>query len=73
MNNSFVQRQAKKLAELLQAKRPAGERVDYAYQLCFARGSTAVEKQEADSLIQQHGMEAFCWALLNSSEFLYLD
>ena len=73
MNNSFVQRQAKKMAERLGTKENAKEAVEFAYPLCFGRKASPEEHREAQALIEQQGLEAFSWALLNSTEFLYVD
>lgn len=73
MNNSFVQRQANKLAERLMKSSTSGERIDFCYQLCFSRSPTTSERLEAQSFVEQYGLEALSWAMLNSSEFLYID
>jgi hypothetical protein len=74
MNNAFVQRQAKYLAE--RAAREAGqgieEQVDRAYRLALARSPTSTERERAAKLAGEHGLQSVCWVLLNSSEFLYV-
>ena len=74
MNNSFVQRQARLFAERLRAE--AGERTDaqvkLAYRLALGRGARRDELKESSALARAHGLESLCWALLNSSEFLYV-
>jgi Protein of unknown function (DUF1549)/Protein of unknown function (DUF1553)/Concanavalin A-like lectin/glucanases superfamily/Planctomycete cytochrome C len=72
MNNSFVQRQATLMAGRLESK-DIPQAVDFAYQLCFGRSASRAEADQAILFIQQQGLVAFCWALLNSTEFLYLD
>ena len=47
--------------------------VTQAYQLAFQRNPTTKEHQAATQLISMHGTEAFCRALLNANELLYLE
>jgi hypothetical protein len=72
MNNSFVLRQARYLAERVTKEAGSGlpSRVNRAYQLALARTPTATEADRAKELASTHGLESLCWALLNSSEFL---
>lgn len=74
MNDSFVQRQARKLAERL--PRAAGAtpeaQVALAYRLAFGRPPTAEEQRDTARLVREQGLETACWALLNASEFLYV-
>ena len=74
MNNPFVLRQAKYLAERVRDDVGAdpGECSMRAYQLAFGRPPNEHEKQRAIAHIAEHGLTSFCWALVNSSEFLYV-
>lgn len=74
MNNSFVLRQARCMAERLrkEAGEDAGAQVRLAYRLAFGRLSSEMENDRAVALAKAHGMEDFCWALLNASEFVYV-
>jgi hypothetical protein len=42
------------------------------FQLALNRPPTPRERQLVTTLIHDHSLEHACWALLNSSEFLYL-
>jgi hypothetical protein len=74
MNNSFVLRQAHHFA--LRVRKEAGTdpaaQVERAYRLAFGRRPTADETRRSMDLAREHGMESFCWVLLNANEFLYL-
>ena len=75
MNNSFVLRQADRLAQRIEGEAddvlPA--QVDRAYRLALGRGPRDGEARRALAHVQDHGLESLCWALFNSSEFLYLN
>ena len=75
MNNSFVQRQAERLAErALEAS--AGElapAIDRVYERALGRRATDDERQQALAAARARGLSSVCWALLNSSEFLYVQ
>ena len=75
MNNSFVLRMAKALGDRMQetAARDLSDEVFLAFRWCFGRKPTGDESREAVALIKAHGRSAFARALLNSSEFLYVD
>lgn len=74
MNNSFVQRQSKCLAERVtkQANGDVPKSIAVAYELAFGRSATANELEQSTQLVKQHGLQSLCWALLNASEFLYV-
>jgi hypothetical protein len=65
-NSSFLLEQAEKLA----AK---AKNVTTAYQLVYQRPPTQDELTAAESFVKQEGLPAFCRALLNSNEFLFLE
>ena len=44
-----------------------------AFELAFARPPTSEEIEQATKLVAEHGLTAFCRAILNSNEFLYLN
>jgi len=75
MNNSFVQRQADRLAEraLEAAQGDTAGAVDEAYERALGRRPTDEERQRAVSAARERGLHSVCWALLNSSEFLYVQ
>jgi Protein of unknown function (DUF1553)/Protein of unknown function (DUF1549) len=74
MNGRFVIQQAGFLAERL--RRDAGDdpakQVQRGFQLAFGREPTAEESAAAVKVIRAHGAAAFCRALLNANEFLYV-
>ncbi|HLJ12050.1 MAG TPA: DUF1553 domain-containing protein [Planctomycetaceae bacterium] len=75
MNDSFVNRQAAKLAERM--ARSAGPetvaQITLAWRTALARPPTDRELAAAGALAAKGGLESVCWALLNSSEFLYVQ
>lgn len=73
LNNSFVLDQARFFAERLQ--REAGDtpsRIDLAFRLAFGRTPEPGEAAAARTLIGKHGLQAFCRALFNANEFVYV-
>jgi hypothetical protein len=74
MNSSFVVRQARCFAERI--KKSSGtdttSAVRLSYKLAFGRGPTFTEQKRAMSLVKNSGLDELCWALINSSEFLYV-
>ncbi len=74
MNNSFVQRQAKLLAE--RALKGKGKDIDAAiesaYRMALGRPPTAEESARASAAAKERGIDGVCWALLNSTEFVYV-
>ena len=74
MNDSFVQRQAKFMAERL--VRETGDDVagqaGLAHELVFGRPAAPAEMERAAKHIRSHGLQQFCWVLLNSNEFIYV-
>jgi mono/diheme cytochrome c family protein len=75
MNDSFVLRQAGHLA--LRATRESGgdpdRAVARAYLLAVGRAPDRRELKRALSAVRERGLASFCWVLLNSTEFLYVD
>ncbi len=74
LNGPFVVQQADKLAERLQ--REAGEdmdrQIERGFQLAFGRAAVEQELASARALVREHGLPAFCRALFNANEFLYV-
>ena len=75
MNNSFVMRQADRLAQRIEgeADEVLPAQLDRAYRLTLGRAPRDGEAKRALAHVQSHGLESLCWALFNSSEFLYLN
>ena len=75
MNDSFVQRQAEKMAA--RVAREAGDepaaQVERAYSIAVGRPPSAEELTAAQGLVAGQSLKELCWALLNSSEFLYVE
>jgi mono/diheme cytochrome c family protein len=74
MNSSFVQRQARHLAERvrLEANGQDGPAIELAYRYCFGRSPAQSELQQATVVLDTAGLQTVCWALLNATEFLYV-
>ncbi len=74
MNNSFVQRQAKSLAE--RVKKAGGDDINAtirsAYLLALGRPPTTGETARTSAAAKERGLAGVCWALLNSTEFIYV-
>jgi hypothetical protein len=60
---------AKALADRIDTDDP----VEAAYGLLFQRSPTPVELSAATQLLSAHGREAFCRALLNANELIYIE
>jgi hypothetical protein len=65
-NSSFLLEQAALLAT-------KANNVTTAYELVYQRQPTQDELTAAEAFVQQEGLPAFCRALLNSNEFLFLE
>jgi len=74
MNNSFVRRQAARLARrsLEAAGGDTARAVDAAWVRALGRPPDADERSLAVAAAGERGLESVCWALLNTSEFLYV-
>jgi mono/diheme cytochrome c family protein len=69
LNHSFTL----DMAEALAARIQTGDAVTQAYRFTFQREPSAKERAAATQLIATHGTEAFCRALLNANELIYLE
>jgi Protein of unknown function (DUF1553)/Protein of unknown function (DUF1549)/Planctomycete cytochrome C/F5/8 type C domain len=69
LNHPFTLDMAKALTDRIQT----GDAVTQAYRLAFQRDPTLKEHEAATQLITTHGPEAFCRALLNANELIYLE
>ena len=69
LNHSFTLDMAKALAARLDEK----DAIASAYHIAFQRPPTAKERTAANQLLSSHDREAFCRALLNANELLYLE
>lgn len=75
MNHRFSLDMADFLAARLQREAGAEQvaaQVQRAFALACSRPATAAEQDAAVALIGEHGLRAFCRALMNSNEMIYL-
>ncbi|MEQ9411839.1 MAG: DUF1553 domain-containing protein [Fuerstiella sp.] len=73
MNSSFVLQQSELLAARLQQDaEDVGGQVQYAFEYAFGRPPEAAELTDSTAFIKEHGLPAFCRALLNANEFLFI-
>jgi hypothetical protein len=75
LNNSFSLRMADHFAKRLRDETDGTPRseVDRAYRLLFGREPDAEELRLSQNLVSRRGLSAFCRAMWNSSEFLFVD
>ncbi len=75
LNHSFTADMAQALAVRLGSggRSLSAQQVDEAYAIAFQREPTTGERAAAERLIATHGLAAFCRALLNMNELIYLD
>jgi hypothetical protein len=75
LNSAFIEDQAALFAQRLE--REAGpdlvREINQAVLLAFGRPATPSETVHAESLIRRLGLTAFCRALFNANEFVYVD
>lgn len=76
MNGSFAQRQARHLADRAAATAAAPDdlpaAVRAAWRFAFGRLPAAEEEKRAVAAARDRGLASVCWALLNSTEFVYV-
>ncbi len=74
MNNSFVQRQAGHLAEraLKESGNDLPRAIEQAYRLALGRAPDKAERKRALAAARERSLTNVCWALLNSTEFVYV-
>lgn len=74
-NNDFMLRQSGYFADRL--RREAGTEIDQqvtrGFRLALGRDPTDDESHLATDFVRKHGLFAFCRAIFNSNEFLYVD
>ncbi|MDP3072235.1 MAG: DUF1553 domain-containing protein [Opitutaceae bacterium] len=71
LNHSFTLDLAEALAARLDGD--VNRQIARAYALAFQREPSAAEQAAAAALIASHGVKAFCRALLNANELIYLE
>jgi len=74
MNNSFVQRQSNHLAEraMQLSKNNSIAAIKLAYRLALGRLPNDEELDRASLATKERGLFSVCWALFNSTEFIYV-
>ena len=74
LNGSFALQQAELFARRLEADAggDAAAQVDRGFRLALGRPPTDAERGGAVRLVSEHGLTAFCRALLNANEFVYV-
>lgn len=75
LNHSFTTDMAGALAARVEShgRASSGQQIDEAYAIAFQRTPTKKERAAAGQLIAEHGLAAFCRALLNMNELIYID
>jgi hypothetical protein len=75
MNHSFTIDMADSFAARLEREADANlqAQVERTFELAFARSPDAEESVAATKIIHEHGLRAFCRAILNSNELIYID
>tara|TARA_R110002095_G_scaffold127500_1_gene110561 strand:- start:1506 stop:4370 length:2865 start_codon:yes stop_codon:yes gene_type:complete len=76
MNHQFTLDLSRFLAERLKSDAGAenvDQQIDRAFRLLYARPPLSQEQQAARQLIAANGLSAFCRAMINSNELIYLD
>jgi hypothetical protein len=70
LNHGFVLDMAKAFAARIAT---SGSPVEDAYRLAYQRDPTPQEREHARAFVAAHGLDAFCRAMLNSSEMITID
>jgi len=76
LNHSFTRDMAEALAKRLDLDCPTGgmeARIQRAFRLAFGRDPDALERETGIALARKHGLPAFCRALLNANEMIYVE
>jgi hypothetical protein len=74
LNSQFVVQQSERLAARIRRDvgPESGTQVNYAFELLLGRNPDSDEWQLSSNFVTQHGLEAFCRAMLNANEFLFV-
>ena len=74
MNNAFIQRQSNHLSEraIQSANGDFRNAIDFAYEFALSRKPNNEERQRALAAANERGLPSVCWALFNSTEFVYV-
>ena len=73
-NSSFVLQQSGLLAERLEtsAGQDHAKQVERCFELMFGRAPDELERETSVAFVRDHGLRAFCRAMLNANEFLFI-
>ncbi len=71
MNNPFVERQSERLAKRVSCQSQDAA-IAQAYEYAFAREASAAELATMRNHAENSGLAHVCWALFNSTEFMYV-
>ncbi|MDP6445981.1 MAG: DUF1553 domain-containing protein, partial [Pirellulaceae bacterium] len=74
-NHSFIARMAKQLAARVErdAGESSAERIQLMWRLVHGRPASAVEVEQASTLVDEHGLALLGRVLLNSNEFIWIE
>jgi len=74
MNNAFIQRQSNHLSEraIQSANGDFENAIDFVYEFALSRKPNNEERQRARAAANERGLPSVCWALFNSTEFVYV-
>jgi hypothetical protein len=74
LNSRFILQQASSFAERLRNEAGSDPSLQAVrgFALAFGRAPSAIERTAAAALIQSHGTAAFCRALYNANEFVFV-
>lgn len=76
MNHSFTHDMARAMAERLEREAGRGDiarQISLGFALAFGRSAAATEIKAATAVVRVRGLIAFCRALLNSNELIYVN
>jgi hypothetical protein len=75
LNGGFLLQQSENFSLRLQAeaKEDRSAQIRRAFQIAYLREPAPTETAAAIELIKAHGLTAFCRAILNSNELIYLN
>jgi hypothetical protein len=75
LNDPFMLDQGERFAARLrkEAGEAAPDQVRRAFRLAFGRDPSDAEEKAAEQLVQARGLAAFCRALFNANEFVFVD
>lgn len=72
LNSRFTMQQAEKMAERIEGAGEGKRAIFEAYRLLYGRAPNDDEVADAMGFVKEHGMVAFCRAMLNTNEFLFV-